>query len=429
VKNIDAVYTGRTAAKYDLSRGGSARWKREADVIEPMLRSIPRGARLIDIAAGTGRWVPVYGELELSPVLIDSSNDMLKQAKQKAAELGLDIQIVCESALAPTPFPSAQYAVVTNFFNWISLRDVEAVLQKVIAAGVSRILFMISFFPADASLMRTFEKSLAYGYKNFRSSIGWHEKGHYFLHSEQDLRAMLRRLGLTINAENLIVKQRYKRNVMIDAHTPPLPTIRLVHRCVVRGDECEIDGKRHPVHRGRWACYIPDLGMKLLYGIGGKLHCIHGSAPDRQALFAGRASISGRTYASTDWLAAFSKKVTRRAAENYVAASRLASAGIGPAVRGCVVVREFTFDDAIAPGESAGVCVDNLETYGKKRETTKGEMIRAGVEPDRIRSSLRQQIRGYISDLNSVVGVMPINADGEVVRLQTALDNALLSGD
>lgn len=429
VQDIDVVYTGRTAEKYDLSRAGSGRWKREADVIVPMLHAIPRGASLIDIAAGTGRWVPVYKERELSPVLIDSSNDMLRQAMQKAAALGLDLQIVCESALAPTPFPRAEYAVVTNFFNWIPLRDVEAVLQKVIAAGVCRILFMISFCPTGAGLIHKFRSHLFFGYKNFRSRIGWHEKGHYFLHPEQDVRAMLRRLGFTISAENLIVKQRYKHNVMMDATIPALPPITLIDRCVVRGNSCEIDGKTYPLHRGRWACYVPDLGFKLLYGIGGKLHCTHSSAPDRAALFAGQASISGSSYTAADWLAAFSKKVTRRAAENYVAASRLASAGIGPAVRGCVAVRQFVFDEGIAPGMSAGVWIDNLETYAEKRKTTEKEMVRAGVAPDRTRSSLRQQIRGYISDLNSVVGVMPVNADGEVSRLETALDTALLSAE
>lgn len=429
MKTIDTVYTGKMAEEYDLSRAGGGRWQREAEVIVPMLRSIPEGARLIDIAAGTGRWLPVYRERNLSPVLIDSSIDMLGQAVEKAAILGLELRIVHESALSPVPFPEARYAVVTNFFNWISLSQVETVLQKVIAAGVSRIIFMISFFPADASPLRTLRKNLSFGYRNFRSRIGWHGKGHYFLHAEPEVRAMLRRLGFTVNGENLVATHKYKLNVMIDASVPPPPPITLIDRCVVRGDECEIDGRRYPVHRGCWACFVPDLGLKLLYGVGGLVHCLHGSAPDRGELFAGRASIGGRTYTASDWLAAYSRKVTRRAAENYVAAARLAAAGVGPAVRGCVAVRQFIFDDGIPEGATAGVCLDNLETYPRKRDTTAREMITAGVAPDRIRSALRQQIRGYVSDLNSVVGVMPVNAEGEISRLETALDRVLLSGE
>lgn len=393
------MHTGGTTAKYSPSTADRERWQREDEALAPLLRSIPAGASVIRINAETGNRHP--------------------------APSGAWIEVGRQAALGPTPFPAAQYAVVTDLFDLIGLADSEAVLQKLIAARVSRIMFVISFSSAKPGALSAFLRDCR------RSlGIGTDQKLTQKLpHGEQEVRDLLRRLSLTINAETAIATAKGTQTVLIDATVSPLPAITLIHRCIVRGDKCEIDAKIYPVHRGRWACYIPDLGLKLLYGVGGQVHCIHGSAPDRQTLFAGQASISGRTYTAADWLAAFSKKVTRRAAENYVAASRLASAGIGPAVRGCVVVRKFTFDDAIAPGKSAGVCVDNLETYGNKRDTTKREMIRAGVEPDRIRSSLRQQIRGYISDLNSVVGVMPLNADGEVVRLETALDSALLSGD
>ena len=51
MKNIDTVYTGAMAAKYDRVRTESKRWLREAEVIGPMLRSLPEGASLIDVAA------------------------------------------------------------------------------------------------------------------------------------------------------------------------------------------------------------------------------------------------------------------------------------------------------------------------------------------------------------------------------------------
>lgn len=217
MKNIDTVYTGAMAAKYDRVRAGGARWTREAEVIEPLLRSIPPGTRLLDVAAGTGRWLPLYQEQGLAPVLVDSSQDMLAQAAAKAKGLGLSVRIVCESALAPTPFPEATHAVVTNFFNWISIQDVETVLRKIIAARIKHILFMISYFPDNAGPLLRFRKNLSLGYRNFRSRMGWKEKGHYHLHAESEVRQLLDRLGLVIQAERLIVSARYKRNVMIDA--------------------------------------------------------------------------------------------------------------------------------------------------------------------------------------------------------------------
>lgn len=368
------------------------------DPLTHLLGSIPAGAGVIHIGAGTGNRLP--------------------------APAGAVIKVGRQAALAPTPFPDAQFAVVNGLFDQIPLGEAETVLQKLIAARVSRILLMITLSPEGTGPLTTLLRRCRAGLLPGRA-----RQGETVLPGEGDLRALFRRLNLTVTAETTIAAGKDGRTVVLDASIPPLPAITLVQRCVVRGDECEIDGKRYPVHRGCWACYVPDLGFKFLYGIGGQLHCTHGSAPDRAALFAGTASIRGSSYTSADWLAAFSRKVTRRAAENYVAASRLASAGIGPAVHGCVAVREFVFDDSIAPCGSAGIRIDNLAGYGKKRDTTEREMLRAGVEPDRIRSSLRQQIRGYVSDLNSVVGVMPVNADGEISRLETALDTALLSSE
>ena len=225
MKNIDQVYTGAMAAKYDAVRAGGKRWAREAEVIEPLLRSFPAGSGLLDVAAGTGRWLPLYKKQGLSPILIDSSQDMLDQAAAKAAALELPVRIICASALSPAPFPAAPQALVTNFFNWISLPGVETVLRKIIAAGATRILFMISYFPDDAGPLLRFRKSLWLGIRNFRSHLGWKEKGHYHLHAERDVRELLQRLGLAAQAEHLIVATRYKRNVMfvVGVAPPPAP--------------------------------------------------------------------------------------------------------------------------------------------------------------------------------------------------------------
>lgn len=74
---------------------------------------------------------------------------------------------------------------------------------------------------------------------------------------------------------------------------------------------------------------------------------------------------------------------------------------------------------------TAGIIVDNLQRYTPKDETTESAMRVAGVEPDRLRSCIRQQINGYVSDLNSVVGVMPMNAEQEVSDIEEALIAAI----
>lgn len=417
-KQIERVYTGQVAANYDAVRGNSARWARESEVIEPLLRTIPPGTKLIDVAAGTGRWLDIYRELGLDAALIDSSSDMLAVAREKALAFGYGIRTVCEPATSPAPYPAAETAVVTNFFNWIPLDEVETVLQKMIAAGVSRMIFMITYGKEAAKPIDRGWGRLRIGIDNIRSRLGVREKGHYHIHAEKAVRRLLTRLRLEVHGERLIVDGRYKRNVMIDAAPPEPPAITTFGRCVVRGDEAEIDGKRYAVNRGHWAFYVPALQMKVLYAVDGKVHCTHSTAPDRNALSSGQAVVQDRRYSLQDWRDALAKSVVRRAAENYVAASRLAVAGIGPAVRGCAVVDDLAVEGAPVRGPAAGIVVDDLTTYAEKRSTTKRQVSAAGVQLDRLRSATRAQIRGYVSDLNSVVGVMPVNAAGEVAIVE-----------
>ncbi len=413
-KQIERVYTGQVAANYDVVRGNSARWARESDVIEPLLRTIPPGTKLIDVAAGTGRWLDIYRELGLDAALIDSSSDMLAVAREKALAFGYGIRTVCEPATSPAPYPAAETAVVTNFFNWIPLDEVETVLQKMIAAGVSRMIFMITYGKEAAKPIDRGWGRLRVGIDNIRSRLGVREKGHYHIHAEKVVRRLLTRLRLEVHGEHLIVDGRYKRNVMIDAAPPEPPGIATFGRCVVRGDEAEIDGRRYAVSRGHWAFYVPELRLKMLYAVDGKVHCTHSTAPDRNALVSGQVVVHGRRYSTQEWRDAFAKSVATRAAENYVAASRLAVAGIGPAVKGCAVVGDLSVEGTPVRGPAAGIVVDDLTTYPEKRATTKRQVSAAGVQLDRLRSATRAQIRGYVSDLNSVVGVMPVNAAGEV---------------
>jgi hypothetical protein len=71
--------------------------------------------------------------------------------------------------------------------------------------------------------------------------------------------------------------------------------------------------------------------------------------------------------------------------------------------------------------------VDDLRSYRRKKETTEEEMLACGVRPDKSKSCLRQQIRGYVSDLNSVVGVMPLNAEAEIAGFEAELNRAISS--
>jgi hypothetical protein len=186
-----------------------------------------------------------------------------------------------------------------------------------------------------------------------------------------------------------------------------------------------IGGMNHRSQLGKWCFYVPKTGYKILHAVGGLCHCVSPNVAGRDAIFAADpAHRAGRHYTYGDWQLAYSTPVLRRVAENFVISERLAEAGLGPKVRGFVVVQDYTCGYAMGSGSTAGLIVDDLTDYPVKAQTRHEELLAIGVVPDRILSCLRQQIRGYVADLNSVVAVHAKDAEEEVAQLTGALRRA-----
>jgi hypothetical protein len=178
---------------------------------------------------------------------------------------------------------------------------------------------------------------------------------------------------------------------------------------------------------GAWNFYVPAMNLKLAYpAANGMIHCLHRIAPRRDLLMSGKLDDQqiGR-YSADDWKRAFTTSTRHRAVENYIAASRLHAAGLGPKPLGICYVRHFSHGLSGRPGETAGILIEDINKLPAKRDATEEEIIAAGVTPDRIKSCVRQQIRGYVSDLNSVVGVIPTGAGDEIRSLLDWFDSQL----
>jgi len=182
-----------------------------------------------------------------------------------------------------------------------------------------------------------------------------------------------------------------------------------------------MDGKSYPAELGAWAFYAPKLQLKVFHSVAGLVHCTHASAPEREQLLNFRTGLKNDKYTIDEWTEALSKSVIVRAAENYIAAKRLFVAGIGPDVSGFLIIHRFGAPYSKAGAINIGLFVDDLRQYPQKRETTREELPMAGVIPDKIESCIRQQINGYVSDLNSVVGVMPDSASDAVKSLSAQI--------
>src|SRR3990167_10578880 len=77
-------YNGEIAKGYDAKREDSEKWKAEDRIVREMLSDLPRGTSVLDVPVGTGRFIPLYEELGFRVLGLDISDDMLREASQKA---------------------------------------------------------------------------------------------------------------------------------------------------------------------------------------------------------------------------------------------------------------------------------------------------------------------------------------------------------
>ncbi len=187
-------------------------------------------------------------------------------------------------------------------------------------------------------------------------------------------------------------------------------------------------GRSHPCIRGAWALWIPALQMKLLNSIDGKLACLSRKAPPREAL-QGSDPLAGQwgRYPLEAWRQAYETPIERRVAENVVAAERLHKAGIGPRVLGLCLARRFRDGHRLDRSFTAGFMVENAALKPQGPTATRSQLIDAGVRPDQIDSAVRQQVNGYVVDLNSVIGVFPVDAEAEVAAVEAQIAAAMSS--
>jgi hypothetical protein len=185
-----------------------------------------------------------------------------------------------------------------------------------------------------------------------------------------------------------------------------------------------LDGRPYACFRGAWAIWIPALQTKFLNSIDGNLACLSRKAPPREGV-----SGSGRwgSYSLEAWRRAYETPVSRRVAENIVAAARLHEAGLGPRVLGLCLARRFRDGARSDRSFAAGFVVEDAALKAPRPPATQAELIAAGVRPDRIDSAVRQQINGYVVDLNSAVGVVPVDAEAEVAAVEARIAAAMSS--
>lgn len=215
----------------------------------------------------------------------------------------------------------------------------------------------------------------------------------------------------------------------------PFPEVRFIESVKLRYSKIafralkytDSEGISSEVKSGAWAFYVPERRLKLLHTRQGKQTCLSKAAnrfvqPNtteaRDNMQARESGTKVGSYFVQDWERALAKPVFRRVAETWIAARRLANAGLGPDVSEIMVVRKlYTPYERTGASVTAGFVQEDAWALPAGPHADDDAMIAAGVKPDQIRSCIRQPINGYVVDLNSVVGVEPLNAEAEIAAL------------
>lgn len=87
------AYRGEVAANYDRDRVGEPIWQREQAWVQAWSRRIPAGATVLDIPAGTGRFVEVFCARGARVQAIDISEDMLIALRARPVPEGATLAV------------------------------------------------------------------------------------------------------------------------------------------------------------------------------------------------------------------------------------------------------------------------------------------------------------------------------------------------
>lgn len=130
MKPLAERYSGSRAQRYEASRSGSAKWRAEQAAVRGALATLPHGAAVLDCPVGTGRFLPLYREMELHVVGVDASEDMLAEARAKGEPGRLLHGDVFDLPLDT----EADAAVCVRLLNWLSPTDVTRALASLARA-------------------------------------------------------------------------------------------------------------------------------------------------------------------------------------------------------------------------------------------------------------------------------------------------------
>ena len=128
-------YLGSGASSYNRKRHASPRWQKEHEIVRRYVEQFA-GMSVLDLPAGTGRFIPLYKEFDCKMIGVDISPDMLKEAEAEAERDGYMAGTYVEANVIEVDPATieADLGVCMRFLNWLPAPKAEKAFSNTAAA-------------------------------------------------------------------------------------------------------------------------------------------------------------------------------------------------------------------------------------------------------------------------------------------------------
>ena len=136
-------YNGAIAKGYDAKREDSDKWKAEDRIVGELLSDLPAGTSVLDCPVGTGRFLPLYESKGFRVFGVDISDDMLREASQKAKSDSTFLRLG-DARKLDLPDQSYDVAICIRLFRWLETKEMQLkVLSELMRVAKKRVIFNV----------------------------------------------------------------------------------------------------------------------------------------------------------------------------------------------------------------------------------------------------------------------------------------------
>lgn len=199
------AYQGGIAANYDRDRQGEPVWQQEQAWVEGWAQAIPAGAKVLDLPAGTGRFIGILRARGARVHAVDISEDMLAELRRAWPNEGDGLTIERADAEAlPFADNSFDFAVCWRLLHLLPAGIDERVLREL--ARVCRGGIVLEVFGIEpVGPLRAWWRRLRARFRRPDASAPWSHITSYARREPEVLR-LIARCGLrVVRAETLAV--------------------------------------------------------------------------------------------------------------------------------------------------------------------------------------------------------------------------------